>query len=95
MKGKKQFVVVAYDVVCDKRRTRLHEKLKDFGTPVQYSVFECLLDEKELRRMQAMVRREIDESTDKVRYYFLCEACRRRAKRENKGLTSIPPAIVI
>jgi len=95
MKGKGHFVVVAYDVVSDRRRLRLHERLKDFGIPVQYSVFECLLAGKELQRMQAMVKREIDESTDKVRYYFLCEACRRRARRENGGLIDIPPGIVV
>ena len=58
-------------------------------------MFECLLDEEELHRMKAMVKREIDESTDKVRYYLLCEACRRKAKRENGDLTDIPPGIVI
>jgi CRISPR-associated protein Cas2 len=37
----KQFVVVVYDISNDKRRTRLHNALLDYGTPVQYSVFEC------------------------------------------------------
>jgi len=46
----KQFVLVVYDISSDKRRTRLHNKLLDFGTPVQYSVFECLLGAEELAR---------------------------------------------
>lgn len=37
------FMVVAYDVPSDKRRTRLHKQLKNYGDPVQYSVFECNL----------------------------------------------------
>jgi CRISPR-associated protein Cas2 len=39
----KMFVVVAYDISDDPRRTKLHNTLKNFGTPVQYSVFECIL----------------------------------------------------
>ncbi|HIP96765.1 MAG TPA: CRISPR-associated endonuclease Cas2, partial [Anaerolineae bacterium] len=40
------FVVVAYDISNDRRRTKLHDTLLNFGTPVQYSVFECIVDQK-------------------------------------------------
>ena len=72
----KKFIVVAYDISDDKRRTRLHKRLLDFGTPVQYSVFECLLAEKDWARLQRAVRRTIKPRLDQVRYYFLCEMCR-------------------
>ncbi|MBI5304822.1 MAG: CRISPR-associated endonuclease Cas2 [Chloroflexi bacterium] len=72
----KKFIVVAYDISDDKRRTRLHKRLLDFGTPVQYSVFECLLVEKDFARMERAVRRVIKPRLDQVRYYFLCETCR-------------------
>ena len=42
------FYVVSYDIVDDARRTRVHATLKDYGTPVQYSVFECDVDAKRL-----------------------------------------------
>ena len=42
-------IVVSYDVPDDRRRTRLAHILKDFGERVQYSVFECRLDERALR----------------------------------------------
>ncbi|MCC6957563.1 MAG: CRISPR-associated endonuclease Cas2 [Anaerolineales bacterium] len=70
------FVVVVYDISNDRRRTRLHERLKDFGTPVQYSVFECIIDQKSFVRMKAMVRRTVKSKQDHVRYYILCERCR-------------------
>ena len=79
----KKFVVVAYDIPDDKRRTRLHKRLLDFGTPVQYSVFECLLAEKDFERMQRAVRRTIKPRLDEVRYYLLCEMC--RGKVETTG----------
>jgi CRISPR-associated protein Cas2 len=78
-----QFVVVAYDISNDRRRTRLHDRLEDFGTPVQYSVFECLLDAESLRRMKQAVRKIIRPRLDHVRYYILCANC--RAKIEVTG----------
>jgi len=98
MKGQtrgKQFVVVAYDVVSDARRVRLHQKLKGFGTPVQYSVFECLLDQTALERVIAMVKREICDDEDTVRIYFLCRSCRRKTYVINGEVTDIPPAIIV
>ena len=70
-----QFVVVVYDISDDKRRTKLHDALLDYGTPVQYSVFECLLERKQLERMKQAVEKVIRPRKDQVRYYHLCEAC--------------------
>lgn len=74
----KQFVVVAYDIPDDRRRERLHHLLEGFGTPVQYSVFECLLEDQELARLKRRVARTIRPRLDHVRYYYLCAACQRR-----------------
>ena len=73
-----QFVVVAYDVPDDRRRERLHKALLNYGTPVQYSLFECLADEEELKRMKKQVQRIIKPRLDHVRYYYLCKACVKR-----------------
>jgi CRISPR-associated protein Cas2 len=70
-----QFVVVVYDISDDRRRTRLHDVLLDYGTPVQNSVFECLLDAEGLRRMKRAIGRVIRPRVDRVRYYYLCQAC--------------------
>lgn len=72
----KHFIVVAYDIPDDKRRTRLRKMLENFGTPVQYSVFECLLTVKEQARMEGAVRHIIKVTLDSVRYYALCRECR-------------------
>lgn len=71
-------VAVAYDIPDDRRRTRLHKALKHYGTPVQESVFECFLSPREIIKMKKMIGEIIDERTDQVRYYYLCEACSRR-----------------
>lgn len=72
------FVIVAYDVSDDKRRTRLHKKLKDFGVPVQFSVFECELEKHEVEQMHQEVHKIIARGDD-VKYYYLCAACARKA----------------
>lgn len=72
------YVVVAYDLPNDRRRQRLHDALLNYGTPVQYSVFECLVDDLELARMKKQVKRIVRPRLDHVRYYFLCAACVKR-----------------
>ncbi len=49
--------VVAYDITDDRKRAAVRRILSDHGKRVQYSVFECWLD---------------DEGEDHVRYYGLC-----------------------
>lgn len=77
---KQQFVVVVYDISNDRRRTRLHNVLLNFGTPVQYSVFECLLEADRLVSMRQSVQRVIRPRRDRVRYYYLCQQCLARTE---------------
>ncbi len=76
----KQFILVVYDISNNRRRRKLHNKLKDFGTPVQYSVFECLLSAAELQRMKTAVQKIIKPRLDSVRYYPLCQRCLQNVK---------------
>ncbi len=69
------YVLVSYDVVEDRIRNRLFKYLKDFGTPVQKSVFECHLTKEQLRRMMRGVEKIMDPKKDRVRYYPLCRQC--------------------
>lgn len=39
--AEKTLYVIVYDISNNKRRTKLHTALKNYGSPVQYSVFEC------------------------------------------------------
>lgn len=69
------FIVVAYDIKDDKRRTRVAKTMEDYGTRVQYSVFECNLDDKILDMMKDKLSSVIDDGNDKVRIYKLCNGC--------------------
>jgi len=72
------FIVVAYDIPDDKRRTRLYNALLAYGTPVQFSIFECLLLDKEVRAMKRRARAIIKPRIDHLRFYPLCASCQRR-----------------
>ena len=73
-------IVLVYDIPDDKRRTRLRKTLLSFGTPVQYSVFECDLTQRQLARMEKAVRAVMKPEEDNVRYYQLCRSCVRSAE---------------
>jgi CRISPR-associated protein Cas2 len=88
-------VAVAYDVVEDARRTRLHNRLQDFGVPVQYSVFECLLEEGDLARLRAAVGEIIDDGEDRVRIYRLCARCGDRVEIMGVGQRTEDPGAYI
>jgi CRISPR-associated protein Cas2 len=74
------FFIISYDIKDDKKRTQVCNILKDFGNHVQYSVFECELQEKEYNKMLSKVLPLIDESKDSLRIYILCESCKKKIK---------------
>jgi CRISPR-associated protein Cas2 len=90
----KSFVVVTYDISDDRRRTRLHSKLKNFGTAVQYSVFEAILDSTSLVRMKKMIRSQINEE-DHVRLYLLCRKCQEKIIAIHGSVTKEERTIVV
>jgi CRISPR-associated protein Cas2 len=78
------FYVVSYDIPDDRKRDRVSKTLLDFGARVQYSVFECILDNKLLEKMMAKISKIISEE-DSVRIYALCAKCEGVARVLGKG----------
>lgn len=69
-------VLISYDVNTEdgagKRRLRRIAKLcADWGQRVQFSVFECLLDNAQWQRLRARLLDEMDPQRDSLRFYFL------------------------
>lgn len=62
------YVVVAYDIENDRRRTRVARILEGYGERVQYSVFECELKEPQLQRLVRSLERVIRPG-DAIRVY--------------------------
>ncbi len=87
--------VISYDVSDDGRRRRVMEALKDFGRRVQYSVFECNLDEGGFDELWGRLDFEIDPAIDSCRFYRLCEACAGAVRILGKGDRYREPGFVI
>jgi len=81
------YLVVSYDIHDDKRRTRIHNALKNFGQRIQFSVFECDLTKEQILRMQHTLKRIIkEEDQDSVQFYHLCDGCKAKIDRI-RGIT--------
>ncbi len=78
------FYLVSYDIPDDKKRNRLAKIMLDFGARVQYSVFECNIDDKLLDTMLKRVGR-IVSNEDSVRIYALCGKCLGAVKILGRG----------
>lgn len=71
------FYLVVYDITNNKRRNRVHKLLLGYGTPVQYSVFECLITTDEKKELEKKIRKRIKPQLDHVRFYRICGACQK------------------
>ncbi len=67
-----QFLVVSYDISDNRRRTKVMKTLRDFGSHVQYSVFECRLNRAQIQSLKTRLAMLIDPR-DSIRMYYLCK----------------------
>jgi CRISPR-associated protein Cas2 len=83
------FIVVAYDISDDKIRTKLHKTLRRFGDRVQFSVFECTLTPEMFAQMCSEIASVLEhKELWRVRYYEICEGCRRRTVTFGQAFTT-------
>jgi len=85
------FTIISYDVVSDKRRTKVLKLLKGYGVRVQYSVFECNLTTQQLAQVGQELRSLVDLQTDSVRCYLLDTAAVQRIQIIGIGRVSTDP----
>jgi CRISPR-associated protein Cas2 len=72
--------LVAYDIADHKRLARVAKVCEDFGTRVQYSVFECHLEEKEFAALWSRLHAEIDPEDDRIVAYKIDARCARETQ---------------
>lgn len=75
MRAKKNFVVVAYDISDDKRRSHVVKILEKVGVRINYSVFECLLTDMQYEKLRNDILSKIKPKEDTVVYYPICVNC--------------------
>jgi len=78
-------IVASYDISDPKRLSEVARAMKDYGTRVLKSVFECNLDRVKFEELKSKVESIVEPLEDTVRYYFLCEKCVRETEYSGKG----------
>jgi CRISPR-associated protein Cas2 len=72
-KEPRKYYLICYDISESKKRTKLANKLKDFGVRVQKSVFEAYLTEDRCKEMVELVSPFATEN-DSIRIYPLTQS---------------------
>ena len=67
--SKKVFVLIIYDIIDNKKRTKFAKQMAGYGFRVQKSAFEALLEEAQLRKLEKEIPKYIDNEVDSVRLY--------------------------
>lgn len=83
-------VLITYDVNTETNegKTRLRKVARqcvNYGTRVQNSVFECVLDPAQCVKLKATLTDIIDESVDSLRFYYLGN--QKKSKVEQVGVS--------
>ena len=74
--GEKEMLsLIAYDISDPKRLARVARVCEDFGARVQYSVFECRLEEAEFNEFWLQLLGEINEDEDRIVAYKIDARC--------------------
>jgi len=76
--------MISYDISNHKIRRNVSNHLLDHGLRVQYSVFECRLNKKQLEELRAILN-ELIEDTDSIRWYPLCRWCEASVEWQGAG----------
>ena len=87
--------LISYDIVDNKRRTRVMRLLKGHGRRVQRSVFECDLNAVEFVALGRDLRRLIDAETDSVRCYPLDATTVQRVVIHGVGEVTVEPSFYL
>lgn len=90
------FTIISYDIVQDRRRTKIMKFLLGYGSRVQYSVFECDLTAEQFTKVLAGLVRLADAQTDSVRCYQLDAAAIKQIKIVGRGqVMTLPPYYLV
>lgn len=74
---KRNSILISYDVRNDKRWRKLHKLLLGYGKSLQYSVFICKLNKRQLSRLKWEMSLILNDEDS----LMICEICPRCSKR--------------
>jgi CRISPR-associated protein Cas2 len=51
------FYIICYDIPDNQRRKQISDLLEGYGSRIQYSVFECILEQKQFQDLQKKLKK--------------------------------------
>ncbi|MDD3465732.1 MAG: CRISPR-associated endonuclease Cas2 [Campylobacterales bacterium] len=76
----KRQILVCYDTPNTKRRNKISAHLEKYGARVNYSVFEIIINDTKLKKLEAELSKILKPKEDSVRIYHICENCLHKSK---------------
>ena len=71
--------VVSYDIASDRLRNKIAKTLEGYGNRMQYSVFECRIEEKRFKQLYHKLMTLMEGCEEgNVRIYYICGNCREK-----------------
>jgi CRISPR-associated protein Cas2 len=92
---KRKSAVIAYDISCNKRRKKVFQCLQKWRLDGQYSLFECLLSDKEAEELFLQLTALIDESEDALMLAWLDNIKQASAVTESGRIGFQMPALYL
>ena len=74
------FIILTYDVADHRRLAKIAKIMEDYGTRVQYSVFEVHADLSVLKEIMGRASKIMNKEEDSIRIYPLCRNCQEKVE---------------
>ncbi|AFZ55556.1 CRISPR-associated endonuclease Cas2 [Cyanobacterium aponinum] len=91
------FYLICYDIPDDKRRKKIADILEGYGSRVQYSVFESVLNAKQYKELRKRLKKVFKENEDNLRFYPISAHTLKQMEiwGQSSELTNPPKSIII
>lgn len=86
---------ISYDIADSKRRREVSKILENFGIRIQYSFFECEMEQSHLEKLKNEILKIIHKKEDSLRIYPLCRDCNKNVVCCGNGEIYIPKSFYI
>ncbi len=80
------FYIICFDIFNKKRLRQVAIQMENYGQRIQYSVFECHLNEENLNKLKQQLKQIIEPTKDHIRYYHLCPKDHKKILLDGKGV---------
>lgn len=88
-------VIITYDIADEKRLRKVAILMEDYGIRVQRSVFECLIEERQVIQLIDKLMKIIEVKEDSTRIYRMCGNCQDRVQIIGQGAVTSDPDVYI